>query len=163
MLQQAHSSGMGRMIYKVLTSEQWAAAESGGPVRAPVDEKDGYVHFSTGAQLQDTLSKWFKGQKGCVLASFDADDALSPPSELPPPPPHPPRNSKPHATSVTPTERSKTRDRRMFQVCTKRAGFITRASSGIAPDLFLPLRAELRRRRYGSEDKTSARLRFRPR
>ena len=65
---------MGRMIYKVLTSEQWAAAESGGPVRAPVDEKDGYVHFSTGAQLQDTLSKWFKGQKGCVLASFDADD-----------------------------------------------------------------------------------------
>jgi len=65
---------MGRMIYKVLTSEQWAAAESGGPIQAPVDLKDGYVHFSTGAQLQDTLSKWFKGQHGCVLASFDADD-----------------------------------------------------------------------------------------
>jgi uncharacterized protein (DUF952 family) len=65
---------MGRMIYKVLTSEQWAAAESGGPVRAPVDVKDGYIHFSTSDQLQETLGKWFKGQKDCVLASFDVDD-----------------------------------------------------------------------------------------
>ena len=31
------------------------------------------LQFLTG-QLQATLSKWFKGQKGCVLASFDADD-----------------------------------------------------------------------------------------
>jgi uncharacterized protein (DUF952 family) len=65
---------MGRVIYKVLTSEQWAAAESGGPVQAPVDVKDGYVHFSTNHQLQDTLNKWFKGKEDCVLASFDADD-----------------------------------------------------------------------------------------
>jgi uncharacterized protein (DUF952 family) len=65
---------MGRMIYKVLTGEQWAAAESGGPVQAPIDVSDGYVHFSTSMQLQGTLSKWFKGKKGCVLASFDADD-----------------------------------------------------------------------------------------
>jgi uncharacterized protein (DUF952 family) len=65
---------MGRMIYKVLTAEQWAAAESGGPIQAPVDVADGYVHFSTSQQLQATLSKWFKGREGCVLASFDADD-----------------------------------------------------------------------------------------
>jgi len=65
---------MGRMIYKVLTGEQWAAAESGGPVQAPVDISDGYVHFSTSKQLQATLSKWFQGKRGCVLASFDADD-----------------------------------------------------------------------------------------
>lgn len=65
---------MGRMIYKVLTAEQWAAAEAGGPVQAPVDVADGYVHFSTSGQLQETLSKWFKGKTGCVLASFDADD-----------------------------------------------------------------------------------------
>jgi uncharacterized protein (DUF952 family) len=65
---------MGRIIYKVLTREQWAAAESGGPVQVPVDLNDGYVHFSTASQLQDTLNKWFRGQEGCVLASFDADD-----------------------------------------------------------------------------------------
>ena len=65
---------MGRMIYKVLTREQWATAETGGPVQAPVDVSDSYVHFSTGPQLQDTLDKWFKGLEGCVLAGFDADD-----------------------------------------------------------------------------------------
>ena len=65
---------MGQTIYKVLTAGQWAAAQAGGPVEAPVDVADGYVHFSTGAQLQGTLSKWFKGQTGCVLLAFDADD-----------------------------------------------------------------------------------------
>jgi uncharacterized protein (DUF952 family) len=65
---------MGRTIYKVLTAEQWAAGKAGGPVEAPVDIADGYVHFSTTAQLQATLSKWFKGQTGCVLVAFDADD-----------------------------------------------------------------------------------------
>lgn len=64
---------MGRTIYKVLTSEQWAAAQTGALVQALIDVQDGYVHFSTAEQLQDTLSKWFKGQAGCVLAAFDAD------------------------------------------------------------------------------------------
>lgn len=67
-------SKMGQTIYKVLTGDQWAAAEAGEPVQAPVDVSDGFVHFSTGAQLQETLSKWFKGQEGCVLAAFDAEE-----------------------------------------------------------------------------------------
>lgn len=65
---------MGQKIYKVLTRDQWAAAERGELVRAPVDVEDGYVHFSTSAQLQGTLSKWFRGQEGCVLAAFYADE-----------------------------------------------------------------------------------------
>lgn len=65
---------MGQKIYKVLTREQWAAAERGERVRAPVDVEDGYVHFSTCKQLQGTLSKWFKGQEGCVLAAFYVDE-----------------------------------------------------------------------------------------
>ena len=65
---------MGRTVFKVLTREQWAAAESGEPVQAPVDVADGFVHFSTAPQLQETLSKWFKGQEGCVLAAFDSDE-----------------------------------------------------------------------------------------
>ena len=65
---------MGRMIYKVLTAEQLAVVESGGPMQAPVDIADGYVHFSTSKQVQETLSKWFRGQKGCVLVSVNADN-----------------------------------------------------------------------------------------
>lgn len=65
---------MGRMIYKVLTAEQMAAVESGGLMQAPVDVADGYVHFSTSKQVQETLAKWFKGQKNCVLVSVNGDD-----------------------------------------------------------------------------------------
>jgi uncharacterized protein (DUF952 family) len=65
---------MGQTIYKILTRDQWAAAEQGALVRAPVDEADGYVHFSTSGQVQETLGKWFKGQEGCVLAAFHSDD-----------------------------------------------------------------------------------------
>jgi uncharacterized protein (DUF952 family) len=65
---------MDQKIYKVLTREQWQTAQAGGPVQAPVDVADGYVHFSTAQQLQATLAKWFKGQEGCFLAAFDADD-----------------------------------------------------------------------------------------
>jgi len=62
------------MIYKVLTAEQLAEVEGGGLMQAPVDIADGYVHFSTSKQVQETLSKWFKGQTGCVLVSVDSKD-----------------------------------------------------------------------------------------
>ncbi|HEX5005485.1 MAG TPA: DUF952 domain-containing protein [Hyphomonadaceae bacterium] len=65
---------MGQTIYKVLTSGQYAAAKADGPVEAPVDVADGYVHLSTSSQLQATLGKWFRGQSECVLLAFDADD-----------------------------------------------------------------------------------------
>ncbi len=59
------------MIYKILTAEQLAAVEDGQAMQAPVDIADGYVHFSTSKQVQETLAKWFKGQKGCALVSVD--------------------------------------------------------------------------------------------
>ena len=65
---------MGQMIYKILTAEQLAAVESGRPMQAPVDIADGYVHFSTSKQVQETLAKWFRGQTGLVLASVNGDD-----------------------------------------------------------------------------------------
>ena len=61
-------------IYKVLTAEQMAAVEAGGLMQAPVDIADGYVHFSTSKQVQETLTKWFAGQTGCVLISVDGAD-----------------------------------------------------------------------------------------
>lgn len=62
------------MIYKILTAEQLAAVESGGPMEVPVDIADGYVHFSTSKQVQETLAKWFRGQTGLALVSVDGDD-----------------------------------------------------------------------------------------
>ena len=65
---------MSAMIYKILTADQLAAVEDGHAMQAPVDEADGYVHFSTSQQVQETLAKWFKGQKDCVLVSVDSRD-----------------------------------------------------------------------------------------
>lgn len=65
---------MNEIIYKVLTPEQWASAQDGGPVEAPVDRADGYVHFSTARTLQETLRKWFFGVDGCRLLAFDPSD-----------------------------------------------------------------------------------------
>lgn len=62
------------MIYKVLTAEQLVAVEDGYPMQAPVDIADGYVHFSTSKQVQETLSKWFKGQSGLSIVSVDPAD-----------------------------------------------------------------------------------------
>lgn len=61
------------LIYKVLTAKQWTTACSGALVEAPVDQRDGYVHFSTASTLQGTLAKWFRGQEGCVLVAFRSD------------------------------------------------------------------------------------------
>jgi len=62
------------MIYKVLTADQLAEVEDGGLMQAPVDVQDGYVHFSTSKQVQETLAKYFRGQTGCVLVSVDSAD-----------------------------------------------------------------------------------------
>lgn len=55
-------------IYKIASAENFAAATVTGTYTGmPIDAKDGYVHFSTAAQLAETLSLHFKGQSGLVL------------------------------------------------------------------------------------------------
>lgn len=69
-----------RLIYKIATQEQWDNAQASGAFAgAPVDLADGFIHFSTAAQAQETAAKHFVGQSGLVLAALDADalgDAL---------------------------------------------------------------------------------------
>jgi len=62
---------MSQRIYKVLTRGQWLRAKAGELVRSPADEADGFVHFSTAEQLQETLDKWFRGEEGCVLLTYE--------------------------------------------------------------------------------------------
>lgn len=60
-------------IYKVLRADEWAALQAAGETDgAPVDLADGYVHFSTAAQLRSTLDKHFAGQDGLTLLTCDA-------------------------------------------------------------------------------------------
>lgn len=60
------------MIYKILTADQWAALNAAGSTSgAPVDLADGFIHFSTGAQLAATAARHFGGQGDLVLAAID--------------------------------------------------------------------------------------------
>ena len=62
------------LIYKVLRGPEWAALQADGcSLGAPIDLADGYVHFSTGAQLAQTLAKHFAGQTGLMLLACDTD------------------------------------------------------------------------------------------
>lgn len=59
-------------IYKLLRAEEWAAFQAAGLFAgAPVDKKDGYIHFSTAAQVKETAAKHFAGADGLVLAEVD--------------------------------------------------------------------------------------------
>ena len=62
------------LIYKILTSEQWATLEQTGSFAgAPIDLADGYIHASTAEQAQETTDKHFAGQTGLMLAALEAD------------------------------------------------------------------------------------------
>lgn len=69
------------LIYKIFRADEWAALQAQGEtLGAPIDIADGYVHFSTAAQAQETAAKHFAGEDGLVLLALDADslgDALT--------------------------------------------------------------------------------------
>jgi uncharacterized protein (DUF952 family) len=60
-------------IYKICEQALWQAAEAAGEFRgSAVDERDGFIHFSTAPQLAETASKHFAGQSGLTLIAIDA-------------------------------------------------------------------------------------------
>ena len=62
-------------VYKILDRTAWGAAVAAGRFDgAAVDLADGYIHFSTAAQAQETARRWFAGQGDLVLAAFDSAD-----------------------------------------------------------------------------------------
>jgi len=64
---------MSGIIYTVASAQDWDAAEAVGAYHgSPDDERDGFIHFSTAAQLPGTLAKHFAGQDGLVLIAVDA-------------------------------------------------------------------------------------------
>ncbi|WP_370656074.1 DUF952 domain-containing protein [Paracoccus wurundjeri] len=61
------------LIYKILREAEWAELSTRGIFSgAPVDIKDGFVHFSTAAQLPGTLAKHFINETGLTLVACDS-------------------------------------------------------------------------------------------
>lgn len=66
------------LIYKICPAALWREAEGKGRFDgAPVDLADGYIHFSTAAQLAETAAKHFAEQDGLLLVAVE-DSRLGP-------------------------------------------------------------------------------------
>ena len=67
-----------RLIYKIVPDALWRVAVAAGRFEgASVDLADGYIHFSTAAQVQETAAKHFSGMADLLLVAVDAEE-LSP-------------------------------------------------------------------------------------
>ncbi len=61
-------------IYKICGEALWREAKAAGQfVGAPVDLRDGFIHFSTAAQLAGTAAKHFAGATNLLLLAVDGD------------------------------------------------------------------------------------------
>lgn len=62
-------------IYKILPRGDWEAARAAGIFEgSPIDLADGFIHFSTAAQAQETAQRHFRGQPDLVVLEVEADD-----------------------------------------------------------------------------------------
>ena len=65
---------MPSIIYKICESALWREAERAGMLRgAPVDLRDGFIHFSTADQVRETAARHFAGASDLMLVAVDAD------------------------------------------------------------------------------------------
>ena len=63
-----------RMIYKIVSQSEWAAAEEAGRfLGSQVDLDDGYIHFSSREQVAETAAKHFAGQQDLLLVAVCED------------------------------------------------------------------------------------------
>ena len=61
-------------IYKICENVLWLEAERAGVFAgAPVDARDGFIHFSTADQASETAAKHFTGASDLTLVAVDAD------------------------------------------------------------------------------------------
>ena len=63
-----------KTIYKIVPESLWAEATKIGAFNgSPADVADGFIHFSTAAQVRETAAKHFAGQQGLLLVAIDVD------------------------------------------------------------------------------------------
>lgn len=65
---------MATTIYKICPEPLWRAAEAQGRFTgAAIDLQDGFIHFSTAAQVRETAARHFAGQGDLLLIAVDAE------------------------------------------------------------------------------------------
>ena len=62
------------LIFKIVPRAEWEAA-SGDYHGSAHDRADGFLHFSTAAQLPETLRRYYAGQDDLMLVAVDAGGA----------------------------------------------------------------------------------------
>lgn len=61
-------------IYKIFRRPEWESFRAAGTtLGAPVDLADGYIHFSTAAQVAETAAKHFADESDLVLLALETD------------------------------------------------------------------------------------------
>lgn len=61
-------------IYKLLSEAEWRAAEDAGVFTgSAVDRADGFIHFSSAEQLEETARRHFHGRAGLVCLEVAAE------------------------------------------------------------------------------------------
>ena len=61
------------LVYKILRRSEWEALRQAGETRgAPVDLADGFIHFSTAAQVVETAARHFAEESDLVLVAVDS-------------------------------------------------------------------------------------------
>lgn len=62
-------------IYKILPRRAWEAAWDAGVYEgSDVDRADGFIHFSTAEQAQETAVRHFRRQPDLVVVAVEAED-----------------------------------------------------------------------------------------
>jgi len=62
-----------RLIFKICGRQEWQAAQAQRLYRgSAVDERDGFIHFSTAEQLAETAARHFAGRDDLLLIAVDA-------------------------------------------------------------------------------------------
>lgn len=62
------------LIYKIFRRSEWDAFRAAGRTAgAPVDLADGYIHFSTSAQVAETAARHFGAESDLVLVAVSAE------------------------------------------------------------------------------------------
>ncbi len=64
---------MTSIVYKIVPEPLWREARRTGVFHgAPIDLKDGFIHFSAGGQMRETARLHFAGMAGLLLVAVDA-------------------------------------------------------------------------------------------
>ena len=66
-------------IFKILLPQEWRELQRDRQTAgAPIDVQDGYIHFSTAAQLRETAAKHFAGEKEIFVLACDTEQMEGP-------------------------------------------------------------------------------------